>query len=196
MERDKVLMAACLEAHTHNLSVCVAVRLKGATLCNTCTSPPVATTLHCLQQPVAQGLHRRHAHASSDVARKCGGGGGGASSRGKPSPPRPPFLCPSPHNTGHDGARHSSTSSTTTPLKERVCVQYAAVEGTHEGQPLMIASCGAPWQDSEEVQAQCLRGTAIPDALMGVPYTNTSTNRKTNLEEEAVDTCPNDNYSQ
>ncbi len=39
----------------------------------------------------------------------------------------------------------------------------------------MIASCGAVWQDSE-VHTQCLRGTAITDALMGVPYTNTSTN--------------------
>ncbi|KAK8371834.1 hypothetical protein O3P69_015712 [Scylla paramamosain] len=87
--------------------------------------------------------------------------------------PRPPFLCPSPHdNTGHDGTRHSSTSSTTTPFEEHVCVQYTSRHGTLEGQALMIASCGATWEDNEEVQEQCLRGTAIPHAFMGVPYTN------------------------
>ncbi|KAK8371843.1 hypothetical protein O3P69_019820 [Scylla paramamosain] len=40
----------------------------------------------------------------------------------------------------------------------------------------MIASCGAAWQDYK-VQAQCFRGTTIPDAFMGVPYTNPFTNR-------------------
>ncbi|XP_063853372.1 uncharacterized protein LOC135096069 [Scylla paramamosain] len=89
-------------------------------------------------------------------------------------PPRPPFLCPSHHdNTGYDGARHSSTS---TPLEERVCVQCTSRQGTHESLALMIASCGAAWQDYK-VQAQCFRGTTIPDAFMGVPYTNPFTNR-------------------
>ncbi|KAK8373910.1 hypothetical protein O3P69_009704 [Scylla paramamosain] len=115
------------------------------------------------------------AHASSDVGRKCGGAGAGSAGSGKLPPLVPPSCAPRIMTTPDMTA--PGTAAPARPLKNAcVCVQCTSRQGTHESLALMIASCGAAWQDYK-VQAQCFRGTTIPDAFMGVPYTNPFTNR-------------------